>query len=149
MILDIKLAKKRYGEEIPFHFLAESDKLDLRAMVKMPIKADITGALIYTGEDYIVKGNIETDLEMECDRCSDSFRDHLVIPFEEEYTSQFDDEHWERNLLQGDYIDLKELIEDNILLYLSNKKLCKPDCKGLCPICGTNRNRQDCACNKE
>jgi uncharacterized protein len=24
--------------------------------------------------------------------------------------------------------------------------LCKPDCKGLCPRCGANRNRQPCTC---
>jgi len=29
------------------------------------------------------------------------------------------------------------------------KPLCKPDCQGLCPVCGGNRNRERCACRAD
>jgi len=41
-------------------------------------------------------------------------------------------------------LDILPLIKEIVLLVLPMKPLCKEDCKGLCPLCGTNRNKKDC-----
>jgi uncharacterized protein len=41
---------------------------------------------------------------------------------------------------------LEEVLGEQVLLSLPARTLCKPDCKGLCPRCGENRNRQECHC---
>ncbi|MBN2621203.1 DUF177 domain-containing protein [candidate division WOR-3 bacterium] len=46
----------------------------------------------------------------------------------------------------GPYIDLKIGIREAILLYLPIAPLCREDCAGLCPKCGANKNRKQCAC---
>jgi uncharacterized protein len=47
---------------------------------------------------------------------------------------------------QGDSLALEDVLREQVLLSLPLRTLCKPDCKGLCPRCGANRNRQPCTC---
>lgn len=49
-------------------------------------------------------------------------------------------------LLEGDTIDLDDIILPSLLLEVDMVYLCKPDCKGLCPVCGKNRNEGPCGC---
>lgn len=45
-------------------------------------------------------------------------------------------------------IELDEIVRSEIYLALPMKFLCKEDCKGLCPVCGKNLNRERCNCQK-
>lgn len=45
--------------------------------------------------------------------------------------------------------DLDDLIREQIWLALPLKPLCSVDCKGLCPTCGTDKNRIECDCRDE
>lgn len=46
-------------------------------------------------------------------------------------------------------IDLGEVVREQLYLALPMKPLCQEDCKGLCPVCGVNRNRETCTCQQE
>ena len=48
-----------------------------------------------------------------------------------------------------DKIDLGEVVREQLYLALPMKPLCQEDCKGLCPVCGGNRNREACTCQQE
>ena len=50
---------------------------------------------------------------------------------------------------RDDKIDLNEVVREQLYLALPMKPLCREDCKGLCPVCGVNRNRETCACQQE
>jgi uncharacterized protein len=47
---------------------------------------------------------------------------------------------------QRDSLLLEDVLREQVLLSLPVRTLCKPDCKGLCPRCGANRNSQPCRC---
>jgi uncharacterized protein len=47
---------------------------------------------------------------------------------------------------ENDQIDLGQLMQEQLYLSLPMKPLCSDDCKGLCPLCGTNLNRGTCEC---
>ena len=47
---------------------------------------------------------------------------------------------------QKDSLALEDVLREQVLLSLPVRTLCKPDCKGLCPRCGVNRNLQNCSC---
>ena len=47
---------------------------------------------------------------------------------------------------QGDSLLLEDVLREQVLLSLPARTLCKPDCKGLCPRCGENRNSGACRC---
>lgn len=48
---------------------------------------------------------------------------------------------------QKDSLALEDVLREQVLLSLPVRTLCKPDCKGLCPRCGVNRNLQNCSCD--
>jgi uncharacterized protein len=50
---------------------------------------------------------------------------------------------------QGDEIDPVELVKEQLLISIPMVPLHAPDCKGLCPVCGTNLNEADCSCRKD
>jgi uncharacterized protein len=49
---------------------------------------------------------------------------------------------------QRDSLLLEDVLREQVLLSLPVRTLCKPDCKGLCPRCGQNRNTQACNCEE-
>ena len=49
---------------------------------------------------------------------------------------------------EGDTIELDELVRDTLLAAQPLSNICKPDCKGLCPVCGANLNHGDCGCDR-
>jgi len=49
---------------------------------------------------------------------------------------------------QKDSLLLEDVLREQVLLSLPVRTLCKPDCKGLCPHCGQNRNSQPCSCDE-
>jgi uncharacterized protein len=48
--------------------------------------------------------------------------------------------------LQGDELDVGAWAGDAIVLSMPHKILCREDCQGLCPSCGTNLNEGTCQC---
>jgi len=48
-----------------------------------------------------------------------------------------------------DSLLLEDVLREQVLLSLPVRTLCKPDCEGLCPSCGANRNLQPCSCGEE
>ena len=49
---------------------------------------------------------------------------------------------------QKDSLLLEDVLREQVLLSLPVRTPCKPDCKGLCPSCGANRNQQPCSCDE-
>lgn len=49
----------------------------------------------------------------------------------------------------GDEIDLGEGLQEQVVLSLPYRTLCRDACKGLCPQCGVDLNERECGCRKE
>ena len=52
-------------------------------------------------------------------------------------------------MFSGEQIDIGEAVRDGMLLSLPMKNLCSDACKGLCPVCGTDLNYDQCGCDGE
>lgn len=52
----------------------------------------------------------------------------------------------EVDFYQGDTLDVAGLLRSETLLALPMKPLCRAECRGLCPVCGGNKNLTPCAC---
>ena len=50
------------------------------------------------------------------------------------------------SVFDGDAIDVDEIVKEQVLLAVPTRMLCREDCKGICPECGTDRNTGDCNC---
>jgi DUF177 domain-containing protein len=108
-------------------------------------------------ERFRLAGAVRTRLELGCGRCLEPFTlpidstfDLRYLPADAEGGSDEDREVSEDDLDASVYrdqqIDLDELLREQFYLALPMKPLCREDCAGLCPQCGTNRNTGTCAC---
>ena len=104
------------------------------------------------GRIITVSGSADLALEAPCDRCLTPVRlpFHLSleaeIPMEEsgtEHTEELD----EMPFVQGRMLDTDLLVCDELFVNMPMKVLCSPDCLGVCPKCGCNRNIRDCGCD--
>lgn len=102
-------------------------------------------------------GTVETELELSCGRCLEPFRLPVAGPFDLRYLpasaasteaeQEVADEDLETSFYSDDQIDLNELLHEQFYLALPMKPLCREDCRGLCPQCGTNLNTGTCSCD--
>jgi DUF177 domain-containing protein len=58
-------------------------------------------------------------------------------------------EEMDENFYSGEEVDLGELVREQLLLAVPAYPLCRTDCRGLCPRCGTDRNQAVCRCAEE
>jgi len=107
-----------------------------------------------------VEGNVETLVRLSCSRCLKEFEMPLATRFALAYTRQlpevtdeFGEEEVELSaqeteliIFHGDEIDLRDAIQEEVVLALPLRPLCKEACKGLCPQCGADLNKGDCGC---
>ena len=98
-----------------------------------------------TQQGLLLQGEFQAQTELECVRCLDLFTQSLKWSVTDLYA--FDKRNMtDSGLLVPDegQIDLEPLLRDYALLEFPISPVCKPDCKGLCPVCGENLNNTDC-----
>jgi len=101
-------------------------------------------------------GTVRTELELDCGRCLEPFRlpldgafDLRYLPASElsnEDEREVTEEDLDTSFYREDQIDLNELLREQFYLALPMKPLCRDECRGLCPQCGTNLNTGACHC---
>ncbi len=141
------------------------DQYALKCTILEPIIAHVT---VLPQEDGVYfSGVIQGKVALECDRCSedsivtlthqfDSFESYPLDPYvikanESELQEDDYDETVIRNALQGRGIDINpsSLAWQEFSIALPAKPLCSPQCSGLCPVCGCNKNKEKCDCEIE
>jgi len=98
-----------------------------------------------TPQGLVLQGDFRAETDLDCVRCLDTFIQPLKWSVTELYA--FDKKNLtESGLLvpEDGQIDLEPLTREYALLEFPISPVCKPDCKGLCPVCGENLNRVDC-----
>jgi len=106
--------------------------------------------------DVRVQGHLVTAVEVSCDRCLSCFSSPLDVAFDlfyapiETLTPEEDVPLTPKDLAYGFYrdnlLDVDGLVREQIFLALPFRWLCRPDCRGLCPHCGTDLNKEMCSC---
>lgn len=91
--------------------------------------------------------SVEFSLKKPCDRCAVVVEKEYSYSFQHTLVTQLNGEDTgELLLVEDNKLDMDELVIADILLELPMKFLCSPDCKGLCPQCGVNKNVEQCSC---
>jgi DUF177 domain-containing protein len=99
-------------------------------------------------EGILVQGKLQVGTEAECYRCLDAVTTNVTINIEELYAygtlkvAEF-------QIGEDGILDLAPLIRAEVMIAAARGVLCRPDCKGLCPECGTNWNYSTCSCSSE
>ncbi|WP_341271486.1 YceD family protein [Clostridium acetobutylicum] len=88
-------------------------------------------------------------VELTCSRCLQKFPYDIDLEIDEKFTDNPENKDDEVIFINNYEVDINEIVENNIILSLPIKKLCREDCKGLCPMCGTNLNISTCNCHED
>ena len=104
-----------------------------------PVELDLRLESVVEG--VLVTGTATLELRGECVRCLGPVGQRLEVDLQELFVyPDREAEEEEASRLQGDLADLEPLLRDAVVLDLPFQPLCRPDCAGLCPTCGANRN---------
>lgn len=101
-----------------------------------------------TAEGILIQGKLEVGFETECYRCLDPVTINVTVDVEElfAYPSPTVAEF---SVHEDGNLDLAPLLRAEVLIEAARGVLCQPDCKGLCPDCGTNWNHGTCTCAED
>lgn len=113
-----------------------------------------------TGQDILVEGTFEATIEKACGRCLAPFTASVAVEIEEIFYPSLDlisgnplpppPDADEANRIDEQHIlDLYEVVRQALLLDSESVRYCRPDCKGLCPHCGRDKNVDSCTCEDE
>ena len=103
-----------------------------------------------------LRGELGVKMELTCARCLEVLSHPLKAHFNQYYQSDahhslageiaLQKRDMEVGFFTGDFMDVSDIVHEQILLSLPMKPLCQEDCRGLCTVCGRNRNRDRCRC---
>jgi uncharacterized protein len=119
-----------------------------------PLKVDAVAEL--QGAEIRVRGHLGTQLEAPCDRCLEK----ALIPVERDFDLYYrpvktiarneeieiTEDELEIGFYSGNGIELADVLAEQVILSVPMKIICRADCRGLCPVCGANRNSEPCNC---
>jgi len=120
----------------------------------VPLKVDAVAQL--RGSEIEIRGHLGTKLEALCDRCLSS----VDIPVERDFDLfyrpvstiaraeevELPEDELEVGFFSGGGIELADVVTEQVILALPMKVVCEAECRGLCPVCGTNLNLKKCGC---
>lgn len=149
--LDERLANP--GDTLPIEgHLDEASYVLGQHEFALPEGIDYDLALTNAGEGILVTGMIRCRVVGTCDRCLDDAEFDIAGEVDEYYL--FEEPEGEKDdddddidyalVLPDDTIDLACALDTSLIMETPFVVLCKPDCKGLCPVCGENLNEVDC-----
>jgi uncharacterized protein len=151
-----QLLKGQTGSQRRFDLDEEIGHLDPDLEPARPLVGSVI--LMRTSQGILVTGELRTTLQAECRRCLEPCEVDVELDLEEEFYpvvridgSPVDDiaeEDLDEALLIDSHqiLDLSEVLRQGLWLATPDKVLCRPDCAGLCPDCGGNRNLGECRC---
>ena len=114
-------------------------------------------ALEKDSEAVFVRGTLDARVPLVCGRCLEPFELRVSPDVDTRFLPAPEGRAEERELAADDLetdvyvhgqLDLSALVETETTLALPMKPLCRDDCRGLCSVCGGNRNVTACACRE-
>ncbi len=151
----LELRPVRFDVDIP----AGEIEFDSKMHQSSPLHAEGTAQLISRSLGEIrVEGQLKVTMGATCDRCLEPATFPIENQFDLVYmpageSSGGEDEIEESAIEVGYYegggLALNDVLREVVLLAVPMQLVCGPDCKGICPVCGQNRNQRDCGCQTE
>ena len=111
-----------------------------------------------SGEVYTARGGLAATVVVPCSRCTLPHQVPLQVEVDEtvaleqiDEPASFQEAEAEEPIpiVSGDSIDLSELVRQMLILAVPPCSLCRPECRGLCPHCGADRNQRECSCAEQ
>ena len=155
MILDMLPILSGSSQQIDFEFSFRPSEDSLLATVYSDVDfaepINVTGYVKNMAGYMVLSADVRVSYSTVCARCIEPVSNVLEISFEKDIASSGDvsDENDDYIIIEDKKLDLLPTVEEEIMLEMPSRTLCKEDCLGLCPKCGKNLNEGDCDCAKK
>jgi uncharacterized protein len=142
--LNLRTIKLRSGEQFRDGLEIELEPLELGGQSYLPVPqkvpAEVTITRASTGTVFELSYRVR--LHGPCYRCLEDAVLELPISAREYQATTPESDEMRTPYLDDDKLDLSAWARDALALALPDKILCKPDCAGLCPVCGKDLNAE-------
>jgi uncharacterized protein len=146
--LEVGDALKNPGQSYPFEGELTIDRMDVLGDPVSFRDVRVKGRFIGTGDSVAVEAKVASVAVSRCALCLKEMSVPIDAAFQASYKREIASGDPDPYPLSGHTIELDEAVREALLLELPIRFLCKPDCKGLCPVCGENLNDGRCTCRE-
>ena len=140
-----KVVKKEFSWDMDT-FTYSGDKYSV--IFKEPVSMTFTNLSV---GKVLVEGSGRFQFGLNCDRCLKTVPYEMDLQFSYEVFSPDNlgelEEDDEQNFMEGYELNVVNLVNNEILMSWPMKVLCKPQCKGICTVCGKDLNTGECGCD--
>ena len=147
MQLDLK--KLFESGDQPLNFQYDLDLTDLEQGGEKPFGTPVAlkGRVVNRAGIVTLTYSADVAYSTKCARCLEPIQDAMHMEFTHTVVRQLNQESDDDYIVvPNGLLDMDELATDDISLELPIRVVCSEDCKGLCPVCGVNLNKETCDC---
>jgi len=117
-----------------------------------------SGEVTQAATGHLFVGRLEYEQQLACPRCLKPTAmavaaevELLIQPHSREPTLgevELEEEDLSILYVDGDELDTEPILQEQLQLNVPMRQLCREDCRGLCPMCGSDRNEEACECEE-
>ena len=138
------------GAAVDFSYAPDLSNMDFETVKAFTSPLTAVGQIKNIAGVLTLKADLSADLICVCARCLKEFPKHIALQTEAILADEAQDEdNPDIYILDGDYIDVDEVIVTAFVLNMEQRFLCSESCKGLCEKCGKDLNDGPCDCKAE
>jgi len=156
-VKEMELRKIRFDETFaPGQIDFTGEDLEQGSSLRVAGSAEL---LAHTDGEIRIQGRYTVEMTAECDRCLGRARFPLDAGFDlfyrpmsyiaREEEVEIDEGEAEIGFYEGNGLELEDILREQVLLALPMQRVCSESCRGICPVCGKNRNEIACSCKAE
>ncbi len=148
--INVAEIKKRLVGEKALAFELSPAELEITpAEMAIEGTVSVNGTMSNAGDVLLLQAVLVAKVQRTCGRCLKGFAGVVQAEVIEKFYPA-SAEHIENDafVYDSDVIDITEPLREGLLLAEPMQALCKPDCRGLCPVCGADLNDGDCGCDR-
>ena len=142
-MVDISGALKNPGASFPFQEALQFEPCEVMGEELRFKDAVLEGELFGAEETVSIDADLSVAVLAHCARCLEDVEYPMEVEVKAEFSRTPDEDSYP---IAGHLIDAGQAAFHVLLTQLPMRFLCKEDCLGLCPVCGTNRNKSLCTC---
>ena len=148
MQLDVSRAVKEPGQSFPFEAAAEVEDM---VVLDDPVRfsgVTLKGRMVGVVGGVRVTADVEGEVHSRCAKCLEPVSERLSSEIDALFAREPDPDDPDQFPLEGYKIETDVIAREALVLALPMRFLCREDCRGLCPVCGVNRNISPCTCQE-
>ena len=149
MQFNLKKLRTNEGVEQTAHYTLKVQQSLFDSLASGETEVTINGSAVCKNQLIVITYQVDFMFHTLCARCLDPVERKMSYSFLHELDREEIEGFEEGIIVDNDFLDLDKLAVSDIQLNFPLKILCTENCKGLCPVCGTNLNHGSCNCSSQ